>query len=481
MESKNVKRRADKQSRSPKKLKKSMFFSLVAVVLLVVGTYWYFQNHFLPTAKVNQIAVGWLTVDAAEAKLVQLNETDQIVIKTGTSEKKINIPEKYLISKEYLQKNLHKLTVKVPVSKTFVKELQARLSTLKLPEGTPAKNAEIQWVNDAYQIVAETKGTVVDQDRLFKQIIADVEKGTGNYTYNVTDFYQKPAITKDNRDLVASLAKLNRQLAKMINLTINGETVSLSKEELRNLLNANGAPDNEKVTAFLTQLDAKYGSANQPVLFTDVHGTTRKYKNNGSYGWGIDLEQAKTLLTQALTSDQATETVILPITGNSTQGSKIANDYVEIDLNDQKMYCFIGGKKIVETNVITGRYNKGTATVPGFHTILYKTTNVNLEGTMLDGSSYSVPVKYWMPLISAGGVVTQIGIHDSDHKLDRFGDKQAYKTTAGSNGCINTPGTEVAKIYDVAYEGLPVIIYGNIYDSAPGEFDKPVDYGEIVK
>ena len=107
------------------------------------------------------------------------------------------------------------------------------------------------------------------------------------------------------------------------------------------------------------------------------------------------------------------------------------------------MYCFIDGKKIVTTDVITGRYNKGTATVPGFHTILYRTTDVNLEGQMLDGSRYSVPVKYWMPLLSQGGVVTQIGIHDSDHKLDKYGDKEAFKTDAGSNGCINTPGTEV--------------------------------------
>ncbi len=39
---------------------------------------------------------------------------------------------------------------------------------------------------------------------------------------------------------------------------------------------------------------------------------------------------------------------------------------------------------------------------------LYRTTDVNLEGQMLDGSRYSVPVKYWMPLLSQGGVVTQI-------------------------------------------------------------------------
>ena len=64
------------------------------------------------------------------------------------------------------------------------------------------------------------------------------------------------------------------------------------------------------------------------------------------------------------------------------ENSKIANNYIEIDLKDQK--CIVSlMAKIVTTDVITGRYNKGTATVPGFHTILYRTTDVNLEGQML--------------------------------------------------------------------------------------------------
>ena len=79
--------------------------------------------------------------------------------------------------------------------------------------------------------------------------------------------------------------------------------------------------------------------------------------------------------------------------GDTKENSKIANNYIEIDLKDQK--CIVSlMAKIVTTDVITGRYNKGTATVPGFHTILYRTTDVNLEGQMLDGSRYSVPVKY---------------------------------------------------------------------------------------
>lgn len=57
------------------------------------------------------------------------------------------------------------------------------------------------------------------------------------------------------------------------------------------------------------------------------------------------------------------------------------------------MYCFDNGKLVVETDVITGRYNKGTATVPGFHTVMDKRRNVDLSGVLTNGDgTYNVPV-----------------------------------------------------------------------------------------
>jgi hypothetical protein len=50
----------------------------------------------------------------------------------------------------------------------------------------------------------------------------------------------------------------------------------------------------------------------------------------------------------------------------------------------------------------------------------------------------------------------------------------------GSYGCVNTPKSEVAKIYEYSYIGMPVFIYGHAYDDAPGEWDKPVEYGTEI-
>ena len=481
MKKEEMQMRNTRRQKSGKNNKKKVIItSLVGLALVAGGSYVYFQSHFLPTTKVNGVSVGWLNVNAAEEKLAQVNQTEEVVVQTGTKEEKIQLPKKYQLDQKFLKDHLHSSKVKLPLNEAFKKELEAKLATLSFPEGKPSKNASIRRGNGTFEIVPEEKGTVVDTQRLNQQIIADVEAGKGNYQYNAKDFYKAPEITKEDQTLKATLTTLNNKLNKTITVDINGEKVAFDKTQIQNVLNDDGTINKEKLTTWVTQLETTYGSANQPVLFTDVHGTTRRFKNNGSYGWSIDGAKTQELLVNALNSQEQMNAVTAPLVGDTKENIKIANNYIEIDLKDQKMYCFIDGKKIVTTDVITGRYNKGTATVPGFHTILYRTTDVNLEGQMLDGSRYSVPVKYWMPLLSQGGVVTQIGIHDSDHKLDKYGDKEAFKTDAGSNGCINTPGTEVSKIFDVSYDGMPVIIYGHIYDDAPGEFDKPVDYGEEV-
>lgn len=490
MEEKDLNTQNTRSTRSnnkqPKNKKsRSIYIPMLAAVMvftlfLVVG-YVFFQSHFLPTAEANGVKIGWMNVDAAQKKLEELNETQQVVIESANGEQQvIDLPEKYAVTKEFLDEKMGQASIKLPVNESFKTELEAKLNELNFVEGTPSQDAYIERGEAGFQIVAEQYGTVVDKESLMKKVLADVEQNTGNYTYNVADFYQKPAILKDSEELANQLTALSQKENKKITVAISDKTVEIPKETLQTFLSNEGVADAAAVEAWLTQISPEYSSITQPITFTNVHGETRRYQNNGSYGWSINIAETTALLTQAVESANAEETVTAVIDGDVAQSSVVNQTYVEIDLNNQMMYFFQNGAKTVETPVITGRYNKGTATVPGFHTILYKDTNTNLEGSMLDGSTYSVPVNYWMPLLSMGGVVTQIGIHDADYKLEHFGNKEAFKTTFGSNGCINTPGDAMAQIFAASYPGMPVIIYGTIYDDAPGAFDKPVDYGVAV-
>ncbi|MCB5952191.1 L,D-transpeptidase family protein [Enterococcus sp. BWT-B8] len=450
-------------------------------LVLVVG-YVFFQSHFLPTAEANGVKIGWLNVSAAEEKLKSLNtDAGDIVIETADGQKQtIQIPEKYAVTKEYLNENIGSQSIELPLNESFKTELEAKLNELTFAEGTPSKDARIERLDTGFQIVPEENGTVIDKESLMNKIISDVEKNTGNYIYNVADFYQKPAVLQDNEDLKKQLTALTQKENKKITVAVSDKTVEIPKETLQSFINDEGQVDTGVVEIWLNQISLEYSAVSQPITFTNVHGETRQYKNNGSYGWSLNVAETIPLVVQALDSANLEETVTAVIDGDVNQSSVVNQTYIEIDLNNQMMYYFENGVKTLETPVITGRYHKGTATVPGFHTILYKDTNTSLKGQMLDGSSYDVPVSYWMPLLSYGGVVTQIGIHDADYKLEHFGNKEAYKTTLGSNGCINTPGNVMAPLFAASYPGMPVIIYGTIYDDAPGEFDKPVDYGTPV-
>lgn len=490
MENEETVSRSEKNTRAPQnnnhshnKTKKwlvPVVGMLIFLALIFTGGLVYFQSHFFISAKANGVDISLLNTKDAKKKLEELNKAESVVIKVNDKEEKITLPEKYEITEEYLKQNIGDRSIKLPINENYKSELKNKLNELTFEEGTPSQDARIEKVDGNYQIIPEQVGTVVDKEALMNQVLTDVDANKGSYVYDVKEFYQKPTLTKEDKGLQERLAVLSKKENKAITLDINGEKLALTKEELQSFMDTKGEVDQNKVYAWVEQTNQKYGSIFQPIIFKNVHGVTTKYKNNGSYGWDINMPQTRDLIVQAINSDKDTETITVPIDGDVNQSSTVDKDYVEIDLNDQKMYFFKGGVKVVETDVITGRYNKGTATVPGFHTILYKDTDTKLEGEMLDGSKYSVPVKYWMPLKSFGGVVTQIGIHDADYKAEYFGNKEAYKTNFGSNGCINTPGDAVAQIFNGAYAGMPVIVYGHIYDDAPGEFDKPVDYGEPV-
>lgn len=471
-------------SRKKAPRKKKLLMPLVGVGLILsmvaVSAYLFFQSHFFVTATANDVSLSMLNAKTAKEKLEKLNKTEVVVVKVGDREEQIELPKKYDITEEYLKENIGKQKIELPLNKDFQTELTNKLNTLVFEEGIPSQDARIERIDGGFQLVPEEYGTVVDKEALISQVIADTGKGKASYSYDVKDFYQKPALTKEDQGLNGQLATLNKKVNKAITLDINGQKVAFPKAEIQGVLNDDGTLDDGKIEAWVAQISQQYGASSKPVIFKNIHGVTKKYKNNGSYGWSVDSAKTKEALVQALNSENDTEAIAVPIVGDPAQSSTISKDYIEIDMDNQMMYLFKNGGKVVETAVITGRYTKNTATIPGFHTILYKATDTSLSGTMPDGSAYSVPVKFWMPLLSYGGVVTQIGIHDSDYKLEQFGNKEAYKTNFGSLGCINTPGEAMSKIFSGSYEGMPVIIYGNIYDNAPGEFDKPIDYGEPV-
>ena len=87
---------------------------------LVAGAVMFISKSLLPTTKVNGVSVGWLNVNAAEEKLAQVNQTEEVVVQTGTKEEKIQLPKNTNWIK-ILKDHLHSSKVKLPLNEAFKK------------------------------------------------------------------------------------------------------------------------------------------------------------------------------------------------------------------------------------------------------------------------------------------------------------------------------------------------------------------------
>ena len=120
-------------------------------------------------------------------------------------------------------------------------------------------------------------------------------------------------------------------------------------------------------------------------------------------------------------------------------------DYIEVNIESQRISMYLDGKLFLEGPVVTGTANTSRETPRGIFSIQCKEYDV-----ILKGADYESHVYYWMPIY--GG----IGIHDADGwRYEYGGDIYEYD---GSHGCINVPLYIAEKIYDNAYIGMLVIV-----------------------
>lgn len=119
------------------------------------------------------------------------------------------------------------------------------------------------------------------------------------------------------------------------------------------------------------------------------------------------------------------------------------NNFVVVDLSEQKLYMYNNDELCYVTPVTTGK--DSTPSDIG----LFKIYNKNTD-TYLTGPDYKTFVKYWMPY--NGGE----GLHDASWR-SVFG-TESYKTS-GSHGCINIPPDIADDIYKNVSVGTKVLVH----------------------
>ena len=325
---------------------------------------------------------------------------------------------------------------------------------------------EIEYSEDGYVLI-DNKDEQYDEVKCIKAI--EDSLNAGKLYVIVGDDCRKDVVYTDEELADRSIyGMIDRYHMTGVNIHIADEVVTLNNAELDRLLvrDAEGMPvvnadgtlliTKESVYDGLKDVVSPYNDYNNHYFTT--HDGRVVHLTKGTLGNSVNVNTITDDVYEGLISGEMNIGVELEYTRRMNEKEQesadtIGNTYIEIDLDNQRMYFYKDGELKVNTNVVTGTHATGQDTPEGVYYIYNMKRN-----TYLVGENYRCFVYTWMPIVRG------VGIHDATWR--KLWESDTYLRN-GSHGCINTPLEEARYIYDNAYVGLPVIVYsyaGSVVD-----------------
>ena len=309
---------------------------------------------------------------------------------------------------------------------------------------------------DGY-ILENTKTDVLDPRKAYQICLSSIEEGARTVDLEKQGCYQNLTLTDAEQAVLKQYDRLNEFLNFELTYDMGDSNVVYGHTALSDLVaiqtdssflldqDGNFTWDQEKVKELIQKLAAEYDTYKGTRVFHTTRGDDVTV-TGGTYGNQIDQKKETEFLTQALLAHKTCNHIPAYKRQAFIRGKEdIGNTYIEVDLTNQMLYCYIDGKQQVDTPIVTGNMMRHRETPPGTYFIYQKQKN-----RILRGPGYASHVNFWMP------VKNGIGIHDALWR-DEFGGTIYQK--AGSHGCINTPYDAMEKLYGICEVGMPVIMY----------------------
>lgn len=443
-----------------KKSKYPYVLLIVLITLLFSGLLYrqnYYKTHFEKDKILLNVDVGKLTTDEAYSKIQKYIDKENINLHTNKDTYNIKLNSVLTISKDsinnYFKSNDISDILNIEETKDKVTN---EINKLELNKNSiPNEDAKVVLDGSELKIQKEKQGTVVDIDKLASAIPNNLLNNQG-LSFKLSKFYTQP-IVEDTKELTDELSKLKRQQQVKVSLDINGSKEEIPQDIIKNSITPEGVSDRELVT-YLNNLDLKYRTKNSNMNFKTHNNKNVTLLSNISYGWQLDIMKTYEKIKSGILSGDKEVFIESDIVGNGLSDKiQFGGNYAEVDLNEQKAYIFKDGKEVFKWDVITGLPNKNNMTNVGIHEVLYKESPSVLRGYNNDGTKYASPVNYWIPFNWEGE-----GFHDANWQVYGFGGDK-YKTL-GSHGCVNTSPEDMKKVWELTYQGMPVIVWGDIYN-----------------
>ena len=204
----------------------------------------------------------------------------------------------------------------------------------------------------------------------------------------------------------------------------------------------------EKISEFFQELKEKYDTPYGQVQFTTHDGIKKLFKSDNC-GWHLNVAMSVSNLEYAIEKGDVT---VDPAWNSGlvySQDNGVGNTYVEVSLDEQKVYLYEKGVNTLTTECVSGTKDYSD-TRKGVFQVQYKASPSVLKDVDKNGNKYEQPVDYWVCFNGSQG------LHDADWRSDFGGD---YYKTWGSHGCVNLPDEAAQKIYKAVHVYTPVIVY----------------------
>lgn len=474
---KNKRNRGKQPPAHQRKKRTVVWISLfAAVLLLTVGGYsagiGYFAEKFLPNTYINKIEVSGTTPEQASAYLQQealketitLEENGQVIGQIELSELNPEITSATIIEDYYQSQSPNtwlashfnstdfSLSIKDYIEVDSLAVQTALEKYIDNTERLEPVDARIDYSkSEGYHTIEEQAGTQINLQEVAQDIQADI--GGGNQTVELSEYYQTPELTLEDERLVTVMDKINTTVNQDLTIEVMDQSVKVTKDQIEDWMYFDGRNqlvfDYDSIYEWLGTLNEEYATYRKPHIFeSTLQGTVEV--PGGTYGWSINREETTAVLQESLANQSGVAQAI--IDGGGFAG--IEDDYIEVDLTYQVMYVYIDGVLQLETDIVSGNTltEPPSPTIPGTYAVWNKESpSVLRETNAQTGVAYEQPVTYWLPFDDTGQ-----GIHDANWQSNFGGDVYLYY---GSQGCINTPPGVMAQVYELAYVGIPVVVF----------------------
>ncbi len=262
------------------------------------------------------------------------------------------------------------------------------------------------------------------------------------------DCYEKAEIREDDPELLRLLAQKQSEVSAVITYQFGSETRVVNSDVYYPWLTVHedGTKELDKaaVRAYVDALKEETDTAGTTRDFVTADGRTVQVTGPFGYKMSAKKETAQ-LMADILSGEQITREPIYTRVGIQRDAPEYGSSYVEVDLTKQKVYLFVDGQQILETDCVTGNARRRMNTPEGIYSMTYKAKNA-----ILRGPGYATHVNYWMPFNKG------IGLHDATWR-SKFGGEIYARN--GSHGCVNLPLEAAKTIYEYVGKGFPVICH----------------------